>query len=111
MQPARGRQSFNGEGLQRSPQSVERLSASVASNNQLAQKAIVKGRHDISLIQHRVETDAVALGHPKVEDAAGRWHELLGRVLGVDANLDRMAVKGDVGLTVRERLSASNKKH
>ena len=88
-----------------------RLLPAVAGNDQLAEKAIVKGRHDIALIQHRIETDALALGRAKANDAAGRGHESLGRVLGVDAYLDRMAANGDVGLAVGERLSARDKKH
>ena len=35
----------------------------------------------------------------------------LGGVLGVDANLDRMAANGDVGLAVGKRLSARDTKH
>src|SRR5277367_2613643 len=111
MQPARGRHAFNREALQGRSQAPQRLLAADARDDQLAEKTIVEGRHDISLVQHRVETDAVALGGAKVEDAAGRWHEFLCRVLGIDANLDRMAAKGDVRLTVRERLSASDTKH
>src|SRR5277367_4547755 len=83
MQPARRRQSLDREALQCGSQAAERLLPAVAANDQLAEKAIVKGRHDIALIQHRVEADALALWRPKANDAAGRRHEPLGGVLSV----------------------------
>src|SRR5580704_215901 len=56
-------------------------------NDQLAQQAVVEGRHRAAGIKHAVETHPVATWHAEGGDRARVRGETFRRVLGVDADL------------------------
>src|SRR3984957_5780190 len=60
-------------------------------NDQLAQQAVVEGRHRAASIEHAVETHPVATWHAECGDGARVRDEDFPRVLGIDADLDRVA--------------------
>src|SRR5690606_12247764 len=61
----------------------------IAVGDQLADHRIVMRRHEIAVIDVRIDADAGPAGRVIRRDAAGRRHEGE-RIFGVDAALDRM---------------------
>ena len=58
-----------------------------------------------------VETHARPAGHVQRLDRARKRHEIVGRILGIDAHLDRVAARNDVLLAQAERRAAGDADH
>src|SRR5258705_577556 len=61
-------------------------------DDQLAEQAVIEWRHRVAGIEHAVEAHAVATWHVECGDGARVWHEAFRRILGVDADLDRLTI-------------------
>ena len=78
---------------------------SCAPDDELAQQRVVERRHLVAGVQVRVHPDPGPAGHDESLDGPGLGPEVGRRVLRVDAELDRVAPRDDVGLGERERLA------
>ena len=67
-------------------------------DDQLADHRIVVGRDDVAGVDVRIEAHAEPAGHEQLRDRARAGLEILVRVFGVDAALDRRAALHDVFL-------------
>ena len=66
-----------------------------AVDDQLADHAVVIGRHPVAGVEAAIDADVHAAGRDIILHQAGRGGEGL-RILGIDAALDRMAVELDL---------------
>ena len=83
--------------FQRALQAADAAVAIGAVNDQLADHAVVIGRHLITSVEAAIDADMHSAGRDIVFHQAGRGGESL-RVLGIDAAFDRMAVELDFAL-------------
>ena len=77
-------------------------------HDQLADHRIVVRRNHVARVGVRIEPHAEAAGHDHLLDLARRGLEILARILGVDAALDRRAAGHDVRLRERQRLAGGH---
>src|SRR6266702_3864835 len=80
-------------------------------HDQLAEQAVVERRHRVALIEHAVEAHAFTGRHAERADCAGAWEKALRRILGVDADLDRMTAYANLILSDSKRLTAGKPDH
>ena len=111
MQRSRRRHALDLEPVKRRAHAFERRGSRFASDNQLAEQAIVERRNDITLVEHRVEAHALAFRRRERGHLAWPRHEVLRRVFGIDPHFDSMAADRDVGLAEGQRLAARNAQH
>ena len=90
---------------QRRVESCQRLGAVGAVGDDLAEHGVVVTADDCSHPQTGVHADPAARRLLETEHRAAGGQEALGRVLGVDAGLDRVAREGDVLLAQRQLLA------
>ena len=74
-------------------------------DDQLADHRIVVGRDDVAFVDVRIEPHAESAGDAQPRDRARRGAEVLVRVFGVDAALDRHALLANVRLAERQLLA------
>ena len=84
---------------------VHRGFAGFAVDDELADHRVVVRRDAVAGVAVRVQTHAQAAGRIELLHDAGRGDEALVGVLGVDTDLDRVAVDLDVFLLERQRLT------
>src|SRR5260370_2158594 len=80
-------------------------------DDQLAEQAVVEWRHCVAGIEHAVETHPVAAWHGECGDGARVRGEALRWVLGVDADLDRVAIDALLILANAPGFAACNPDH
>ena len=80
-----------------------------APDEELGEHRVVVGRDFVALVDADVVADAIAGRRAEGLEDSGAREVALGRVLGVDAALDRVAVKGDLRLRERQRLAGGDR--
>ena len=90
---------------ERAEHALARALAVGGPDDELADQVVVVLRHGVALRVPTVPAHAGAAREPQVRDGAGRGGEVRGRVLGVDAALDRVAGVHDVVGGERQRLT------
>ena len=79
--------------VERPPQAVDRGVAVVVDDHELGDQGVVVGRDAVAGLDAGVDPDARAGGHLPAARRAGRRREVAGRVLGGEADLDRVAAR------------------
>src|SRR3954468_13543666 len=80
-------------------------------DDQLAEQAVIERRNRIAEIQHAIEANPIAAWHNECRNGAWIRHEGLCRILGVDANLDRVAIDAHFILANAQALAAGDPDH
>src|SRR5258708_34944330 len=80
-------------------------------DDQLAEQAVVEWRHRVAGIEHAVETHPVAAWHGECGDGARVRGEAFRWVLGVDADLERVAIGAHLILADAQGFAAGNPDH
>ena len=93
----RGLDAVDDELVDRAAQALQALVAGAAVDDELADQGVVVGRDRVALVDRAIDADADAAGRVVEGDLAGRGGKGL-RVLGVDADLDGVAVERDLVL-------------
>src|SRR5439155_20350662 len=78
------------------------VGAVVAPDDELRDQRVVEGRDAIARVGGGIDTNAGTVGGPENRDLAGRGHEAVQRILGVDAHFDRSAVEPEIFLAERQ---------
>src|SRR4051812_36876959 len=66
-------------------------------------------RDDVAAVSVGIDADTMAAGGVIKADRAGRGGEIAGRILGIDAALDRVLLELDIALVERELLTVGDK--
>src|SRR3990170_6434227 len=99
------REAVHDELVESSPAASDRGRPVRSPGDELAEERVVEGRHLVAGVEVRVHPDAGPAGRVEGLHDAGPGPEVVGRVLGVDPELDRVAPELDVGLAEAERLA------
>jgi hypothetical protein len=98
-----GRDAGDGGVGERLAQPAEALGAIEAVHDQLGEQRVVMMADLVTLLDARVEADGrMPVGRAQAPDAAGGGHEVVGRVLRVDARLDGVAAPRNLRLRQRQ---------
>ncbi|MCY1501009.1 hypothetical protein D9M68_350680 [compost metagenome] len=97
--------------VERTPHAGQGTGAVGVVHDELAEQRVVVRRHGVAGKQEGVEAHARAARHHELRHEAGARHEVLRRVLGVDAHLDGRAVQADVVLLQAQRLAERDAQH
>src|SRR5262249_20719264 len=96
---------FDDEFVEGNPRPSDGARGVGAPDDELAEKRIVIGRDLVAVVKVRVHAHPRAARRAEAVDDAGLRAEVATHVLGVDAELDRVAAPRDVRLRVAERLA------
>ncbi len=100
----RGRHTFDDEFVERPDRAGDRHVTVASPHDELADEVVVVLADLVAGVVAGVETDTEPVRREQLRDRAGRREEFaLGDVLGVDADLDRVAATGGVDLGLRHR--------
>ena len=95
--------------VQSTPGALERLGAVAAGDDELGDEGVERAGDGLSGLVATVEADTGATGRMPGGQGAGRGHEVPAAVLGVDPELDRVAV--DLRIVVPELLTGRDAEH
>src|ERR1700724_1527460 len=94
--------------VERQPHAIDRGCARGADRNYFRDHRIVIRRHDVASVSMRIYPNAAATGRVVKSDSSRGWLKIFGRILGVDATLDRVEPRGRVRDVWRERLTGGD---
>jgi hypothetical protein len=90
---------------QRAAHARDRVIARLGPHDEFREQRVVVHANLHAAIETEIEAHTGPAGHAQVADAADRGQELVVRILGVDAHLDRPAAPRDRALVVAQRLA------
>ena len=94
--------------VERPRQAVERIRPVVPARDDLGEHRIEPATDFVALGDAGIDPDALPGRPSKALDAPGRGQEAVLGILGVEANLDRVAVEADVGLREPQRFACGD---
>src|SRR5436190_20343621 len=100
-----GHDALDHELVERHPAACDRGGAVGAPDDELAEERIVERRHLVPAEQVRIHAHARTTRRVVALDETGARPEFMLRVLGIDPELDGMALHPDIGLAEAERLT------